>query len=347
MASFEAHTTNAPTIRMSLVDKTNAIVHVYFGIPIVFIGIVGNTYAAGILCYKWKSLRGHQIPLLVLCVGDLMVIIFSLLYDRLWGNGFIPYYDLEIELPNVISTLSCKFFRFGWSLGYCWSSNILILMGLDRVCSLYFPFTHRVYMSKKNMLLICLLYSFILFLISLTLPIMTEVNVYPTRKNCYISQRFSKMAGIIVQIFVNLFMNGLLSSVLLMVCNTLLGYKIIQISTKSGAMSGRENGPKQAEIKAAITLCMMGGCYLVCTIPKIVCYLWAFLAVYQFVPTSSPSFGWTMLSIAHLCDVLYYINCCVNWIFYVARYENMRIGFTTKKNPKSQITTTTDASSVD
>lgn len=347
-ATENVHTTDVPTDsparEPSGIAYANSIVHVYFGTPLVFLGIVGNLYAAGILVYKWKSLRAHQIPLFFLCVGDLLVIIFSLLYDRLWGNGFISYLNLDMELPNVISTASCKFFRLGWALGYCWSSNILILMGLDRVYSLYSPFTHRIHMTKKNMLLISVIVSVILFLISLILPIITEVNVYPTRKNCYISQRYSRNVGIAVQIFVNLFMNGLISSVLLMICNALLGYKIIQISFRSSAMSGRENGPKPAEIKAAVTLCLMAALYLACTIPKIIYYLWAFLAVYKFVSVPYQGFGWNLLGIAHLCDVLYYLNCCINWILYVARYDNLQPGFIAKKTPKTQISTITQSS---
>lgn len=326
----------------------NSVLHVFLVPFIATFGIIGNIYAVVLLIRSWSQLRGHHVPLIFLGIGDVIALITNLGLDRFWTGGLSIYLNRVYEIPLNMNDSLCIFLRATWSVGLSVSANFLCLIAIDRVMALYKPFFHRLHFTKHRLFLFSI-FSLLFMALVCIIPISLTfgINRYgPTTKSCYIRNSIPSGIGILVQIIINLFVNGLTSCIVLLVLNSLIAMKIRKISKASIKLSAGEKEAKTSEIKASITLVFLAGTYLLCTIPKIVFYVGAFLVATELVKTDDVSASrraW--LSLAHMCDLMYFTNCSLNWIIYVARFDFLRPKCCSKTENKYKETSSVHTSS--
>ena len=233
---------------------------------------------------------------------------------------------------DQLSSFHCKARSFWYNASEIFIQWVLVLIGIERIIALYFPFKVRRWSTSRNSIilsLIILFFGILVGLISGWAYDLSESKAYRSGNSC-----LPKTKGTLdmwLHVSVAILGKFLVPVVILTIISVVLIWKIWKISKQNKRLtekwSGRRrlNSEKGRDLRASMTIALLGFLHCVLYIPN--AFIWAsyyILSVFSLIPSD---FAPILIGLGRIFLSLTIIVHVWNFYLYIIRIPAFRRDF--------------------
>lgn len=296
---------------------------ILIGYPIfIIVGTICNTLS--IIVFFQPSLRHLTVSLLLifLAVADSLILYIGALDE--WIKTFMGWY------MSASTSLTCKIYRYTYSVISSMSSWIMVLLAIERVISLSLPFRAKIIFTKKTVCLI--LVSILLILCILNIPGFTgevaDYEIYFNSDETFFTIQARCINMIDTANWIGIASQMLVPFILLLVLDIVTIKLLIIIKRNHHNLSANKNkdGVSTQTIMISTLFLVTTFSFLVLSLPYAFYIAWGYFGIHLFNRDGIEEKHVDRLFF--VCAMLsMYMNHSINFIFYCIGMKRFRVIF--------------------
>ena len=313
----DGNVTTAPTMPTAVTIKADTlttalnIFQAYVVLPVVILGIFGNTMSIAIFSRSFKRDSATSQYCVALAVSDCsMVILVGLKNWLSEGLAHISSGQLYFN-PLVASNTVCKILRYLEQTCMFLSSWFIVCFSAERCFAVWNPFKRLSFLTSRRRI------TAILTLIGTACVFKTYVAVFFTvfdqagQPSCWYPPHMSPSDKMLL-LMIDIFSNIGIPCILIFAFNIAISYRIVRSTSVMSQTSDSNDlrNRQRREIKTVVNLLCISTFFFVCTMPTVV--MWSYVDYVFYVKQESTP----LFTAALFTDSLTILNYSLNFIIY-------------------------------
>lgn len=294
---------------------------------IVIAGVIGNTLS--LIVMKSQSLRhkSYSHYLCALAVFDTITLIIRLVTTI---NEYYTGILNERGLFHSFNNIGCKVYNFFEHVSYLMSSWLVVLMAMERLIAVCFPFKKCVIRQQSGaaasicclLLVICFSQSFRLAMIE---NIPTDIDM--DYRICAATDTYTEMYTSLNMYFYQWSLTFFLPVVIVLVCNGLVLYQIFKVrrAIKQKDKNSRRTRAVNKNHKTTCMLLIVSFTYIGTLFPLLVLST----IIDSTIRLKDKTFAWSMYvtlgPFLEVCVAISLINYAINFFIYILSGKSFRM----------------------